>query len=387
MTPEQRETQRSISRALLSIKTKSPFFATLALFAKTVISETLPTAATDGQTIYVNPTFMASLTIEQQAGLLLHEVLHAALLHVPRRGSRDPMVWNIAADIVVNGMIANETDFTLPPGPVRDEKLEHLSVEEVYHLLLSDPSKRDLLASVYLLSGDLWGPGQMSPELSGALGDEWRAKLEEHWRNALQQAHIIAQKDGFGRVPAALQRELGAIRTAQLDWRAHLWRFLVQTPNDFAGFDRRFIGRRLYLEALQGETVQVIVAVDTSGSIGGAEMEALLGEVQGILGAYPHVRCDLYYADAACYGPYSLKAGGEIPPPEGGGGTDFRPFFEEVAKRYDEGETLLCVYLTDGYGSFPQVVPNFAVLWVVTAGGLALEQFPFGEAVRLILEN
>src|SRR5262249_10305358 len=141
------------------------------------------------------------------------------------------------------------------------------------------------------------------------------------------------------------------------------------------------------LEALQGETVQVAVAVDTSGSIGSAEIDALLGEVQGILGAYPHVRCDLYYADAACYGPYPLTAGSEIPPPVGGGGTDFRPFFEEIAKIYDENDPLLCVYLTDGYGSFPAQPPGYEVLWVVTAGGLALEQFPFGEAVRLILES
>lgn len=82
---------------------KSPFFATLALFARFIPTEIIPTTATDGKDIFYNPDFLQSLPAPQQDGLLLHEVLHAALLHVLRRGVRDAQRWNIAADIVVNG--------------------------------------------------------------------------------------------------------------------------------------------------------------------------------------------------------------------------------------------------------------------------------------------
>jgi predicted metal-dependent peptidase len=44
---------------------------------------------------------------------------------------------------------------------------------------------------------------------------------------------------------------------------------------------------------------------------------------------------------------------------------------------------MVAVYLTDGYGRFPDSAPNFPVLWVVTEHGLDLEAFPFGETVRL----
>ncbi len=46
-------------------------------------------------------------------------------------------------------------------------------------------------------------------------------------------------------------------------------------------------------------------------------------------------------------------------------------------------ETAVCIYLTDGYGDFPDAPPELPVLWVVTSGGRGLELFPFGEAVRL----
>ena len=99
---------------------KSPVFAILALFARFIPSQQVPTAATDGKDIFYNPDYLHSLPVTQQDGLLLHEVLHAALLHVPRRGVREAELWNIAADIVVNGIICKQDVFELPPGGLRD---------------------------------------------------------------------------------------------------------------------------------------------------------------------------------------------------------------------------------------------------------------------------
>ncbi len=113
-------------------------------------------------------------------------------------------------------------------------------------------------------------------------------------------------------------------------------------------------------------------------------MQLFLSEVQGILKAYPHLNCELYYADAQAYGPYPLEADSEIPPPVGGGGTSFVPFFEKVSVNRDWHSSGVCVYLTDGYGTFPQELPVLPVLWVVTPGGLDPEQFPFGETVQLL---
>ncbi len=403
--------ERIISASLLRLRMKSPFFATLALFTRVQATQTLPTAATDGQDIFINEEFVRSRSVRgaqslsspQVDALLLHEVLHAALLHVLRRGQREPMLWNVAADIVVNGMIAQHKGFELPNGGIRDPKLEHLSVEEIYEILLPNTTYYSLCELDLLTQPppDASGDGQdchgkqenpqskiQTPNSkidSGSLGQAKQASLEAHWRNAMQQAMVVARSSNSqGNIPAGIQRELGALTQAQLDWRSYLWRYLVRTPSDFTGFDRRFIGRKLYLEALEGESVQVFVAVDTSGSVRDQEMRLFLSEVLGILNAYPHLDCELYYADADAYGPYSLTNNSQIPRPVGGGGTSFVPFFEKVSASRDWYTSGVCVYLTDGYGTFPEKPPALPVLWVVTPGGLGLEQFPFGEAVRLL---
>jgi predicted metal-dependent peptidase len=183
----------------------------------------------------------------------------------------------------------------------------------------------------------------------------------------------------------ALEREVWALAAPQIDWRSYLWRYLAQTPTDFSDFDRRFVGRRLYLDTLAGESVHVHVAVDTSGSVDDGQLRDFLSEVQGILQAYPHLRCDLYYVDTEAHGPYALTPLSVIPPPVGGGGTDFRPFFERVTQASEAWTPSVSVYLTDGYGRFPDRPPTYPVLWVVTPGGLDLDEFPFGEDVRLLL--
>jgi predicted metal-dependent peptidase len=200
----------------------------------------------------------------------------------------------------------------------------------------------------------------------------------------MDQARTVARTTVAGREPAGIARELGAIGAAQLDWRTYLWRYLTQTPTDFGSYDRRFVGDELYLETLAGESARVLVAIDTSGSVAGADVQAFLGELRGILQAYPLLRCELYYADAAIYGPYALTARDPIPPPAGGGGTDFRPFLAAADQHQFAASTTVAIYLTDGYGSFPERAPRVPVLWVVTPGGRDLGQFPFGETVRLL---
>lgn len=411
-----------ISSFRLRIRMKSPFFATLSLLAHFKPTYHHPTAATDGKDIFFNPDFFASLTPAEQEGVLLHELLHAALLHVTRRGQREAILWNIAADIIVNGLIAEQNVFTLPSDALREPKWEKLSVEEIYTLLMQQENHPQL-PNFDLLSqppedaqGDKGNSNGSSDNKSkgkdtkdnnfnansnGSSDDDSTGKntednnfsslsqaqkeaLDTHWKNALQQATLIARSTNQGTLPAGLERQLKELSQAQLDWRTYLWRYLVQTPTDFQGFDRRFVGRGLYLDTIAGESVQVFVAVDTSGSVGEQELKLFLSEVQGILGAYPHLKCILYYTDAEAYGPYSLTSDSSIPQPVGGGGTSFVPFFNKVESIRDFDTQGVCVYLTDGYGTFPTDIPNLPVLWVVTPGGLDLEQFPFGEAVRLL---
>jgi predicted metal-dependent peptidase len=376
-----------LSALLMDIAKRNAFFASLTLQAKIEVSKEIPTAATDGNNIYVNPTFFARMTLPEQSGVLLHEVLHAALLHVHRRGSRDPKTWNIAADIVVNGIIMDE-GYALPDGAIAHDLYKHYGVEEVYEKLMDDAPPQD----VTMLSDDLLdsapqdaeGDGQSNAGGNDSAKRRAQATATSKWKHAMEQAKMLAQTSGQGKLPAGVTREMENLKTPQIDWRSYLWRFMVQSPTDFGGFDRRFISDGVFLEVLEALQVNVLVAIDSSGSINQRELTALASEVRAISESYPDINVTMYYADTQVYGPYELKPNAPLPAPKGGGGTDFKPFFDVLQDSMRPREYTLAIYLTDGYGDFPRTQPGVPVLWVVTPGGRKLEDFPFGEAVRLI---
>jgi predicted metal-dependent peptidase len=383
--------ERALERVLLRLRSAHPFFGALALFADLRLDDRVTTAATDGRAIWIAPSFAQPLSPEELGGVVLHELLHCALDHIPRMRTRDPRLWNCAADIVVNGMIRSDTKFLLPKGSVEDAKLAHLSVEEVYEQL---EAKAGALSSgltlVDLLPHGLADEGRSNGEAGGhaptddALSNQRMANLARHWQLARHQAAAIARRmdPNFGTTAIGASRELGRLEEPRLPWRDHLWQFVVRTPSDFSGFDRRALWRGMYLDAMDGERVNLRVAIDTSGSIDGPLLAQFLSEIGGILRAYPHLDGQLYFADAALYGPYPLDEEVLQRRPEGGGGTSFIPFFAAVERERAVPEPL-CVYFTDGYGDFPSQRPGCPVLWIVAPGGADSTAFPFGTVVRM----
>src|SRR5262249_54152492 len=149
----------------------------LSLFATFRRSESIPTAATDGTVVYYNPKFVAGLSPRKLDGLLVHEVLHAALLHAVRRGTRDPNRWDVAADVVVNGIVAEQNFLELPDGGIREPELEHLRVEEIYELISNHRLAHAHSSCLHEVPGG-GGPGAI----------ERLAQIETYWERALRQA-------------------------------------------------------------------------------------------------------------------------------------------------------------------------------------------------------
>lgn len=369
---------RRMSAAQIMVAGSNPFFSSLMMMAPTLFTSDVPTAATDGVRMFYNSQFMKKLSLREFAGVVVHEVLHAALLHLPRRGNRHPYLWNIAADIQVNSLIRSQmslqNELDLPEGVVEDETLAHLSVEEIYAVLQRNGCKKKLV----LLD--------LQSEL--ASDDIKASDLEAHWGAAMHRAMAAAASAGRGTIAENLRRAFHETYDSQLDWRSSLWRFMVRTPDDFGGFDRRHVWQGLYIETLETETVRVDVCVDTSGSIDQDLLSRFIGEVRGITRSYPSIRCRLFYSDAQCNGPFEIDADRSIPTPIGGGGTSFCPFFEQLDLLQHQSiaevdHDSLAVYFTDGDGEFPKKAPSRNVLWVVCPGGADSAKFPFGQVVRM----
>jgi predicted metal-dependent peptidase len=356
MTPDMFTAQ--LSELNLKLLRRSPFLATIALHADVRCVEETFVAATDGKCVYLTRAFFGR-GVGERLFIYAHEILHCALSHPQRRAFRDPLRWNVAADIVTNGLLA-ASDFEVPHDALRNTTLENLSVEEVYEQL------RDEVTEVVL---DLLGTGEGEAEAN---------VTREHWQGVLQRALTLSRLTQAGKQSLGAELEL-ALGKARVNWREVLARHLVTSQDDYNGFDTRLIHAGIYVETLASTSVKAAVHIDTSGSLDNAEMQGLfLAELKSLLNAYPGVEVVLTYGDSALYGPYELTQDTEIPPPQGGGGTSFVPFFTHHG---DLDSNTPRIIFTDGYGDFP-VSCDAPCLWFVTEGGLPSPRFPFGEVIR-----
>ena len=384
----------TISKCIIQVKRECHFFGALMLFAEIHPDKSIDTAATDGKKIMVNENFLASLKSSEQNALLLHEVLHMALLHVTRRGQRDGYVWNIAADIVVNDLIIRNTKFKLPQGAIIEKRYKDKSVEHIYEdLLKKNKYKKIKFESSMIDILDKQQEGEDQDASDKKLTEAEIEEVESFWRDKLEVLKNADQFDsknnGQGSIPGGMGIEIESILEPEVDWRHALWKYVGKTPADFDDLDRRFFYRGLYLEGLLTEALEVSVCIDTSGSVSDTLLEQFLAELKGILRSYPHVKCDLFYGDTELFGPYPIQTIEETPKAMGRGGTSFRPFFKYLQNNQNNlmGAHKVSIYFTDGYGDFPSKEPEDPTMWLVCKDGLESKEFPFGEVVRISTES
>jgi predicted metal-dependent peptidase len=429
--PSLNSTAQKLTRGRVQILLSQPFFGTLCSRLKLTPGD-LPTMATDGSRTVYNPAFVDQLKPAELEGTLAHEVLHCALGHHCRRGERDPRLWNEAADLAINPILISN-GFTLPAGALIDPAFTNLSAEEIYARLLrkrtegggasrqapkqtndgggatagpqqthgtapsnakSDSSGQPAPGQDGQTTGEVAGP---EPSRSGGFGEVVDAtdeqgqtaspaekrRQEHEWSIAAEQA--LRSAKACGNDPAGIGRPLTETRQSQQDWRAILHDFVAATaPCDYCWTppNRRYVASGLYLPSVERRGLgEIVIAVDTSGSIGQLELEQFAGEISAISEEVQPEAIHVVYCDAAVQSNQEFTASEPVRlEPKGGGGTDFRPVFQWVAENAIAPVCL--IYLTDlCCDSFPET-PEYPVLWVTDFRRTA----PFGERVRIGLE-
>jgi hypothetical protein len=96
--------------------------------------------------IYINPT--ARLSPEENRFVIAHELLHAGLQHAERRQGRDPYLWNIACDYVINGWLNEMQVGEMPQGCLYDVLYKDWSAESIYEELIKNLRKNQILYEV-----------------------------------------------------------------------------------------------------------------------------------------------------------------------------------------------------------------------------------------------
>jgi predicted metal-dependent peptidase len=367
VTVDTKKMQTKLAKAKTALILEHPFVGTVALGMPFILSEDIPTAATNGKRVMFNPTFVDELTDEEVKFVVAHECLHPMLEHNFRRGDRDPRKWNQAADYVINKLLVDEGIGKMPKMGLLDDNIYqagHGTSDGIYNILPDNPDGNDPL--------DNCEDGEGSPAEQAQQQAEWKVKVAQ----AAQAAKMM------GKVSASMQRLIDDVLQPKVDWREVLQRFIVKCKTDqrtFARFNRRFIPQGLYLPTTTGESLgELVFAIDCSGSIDQHTVNQFAAEIRNVKDDLNPARVHVLYFDSEVshvesYGPddaLDIK-------PHGGGGTDFAPVFEKIEQL--GVDPVAVVFLTDLCCNSFGNQPACPVLWVTTEAGEA----PFGEVVEM----
>lgn len=393
---------------------------------------------TDGRKLYYNPRWIGSLSQAQAQFALAHEALHCALGHFARRGSRVQRRWDLACDFAINPLLLDE-GLKPPLGAQVLDLYRGMAAEEIYPCI-ADTLDREPFDN-HLWDGDDAGQasggrgeadtqgsddaatqqaGQQgqsasqtkpetelnaggvtpqhpavspSSEASDApdtdappppLSAQQKEQLQQQWQRHLAAAAQRARD--AGKLGGALSRLTDAALAPQVSWRAALAHYLSQAARDDYTWLRPSrrngeVAGDAILPSLRSHSGDIVVALDTSGSIDDADLAQFAGELNVIKGTLP-VRLTLLACDAtlAADAPWVTEAWEDFRLPRqfaGGGGTSFAPVFEWVEPQGAQPDAL--VYFTDGQGHIPAVPPHYPVLWLIKGKA----PVPWGRRIQL----
>lgn len=414
-------------------------------------SDAVPYGATDGATLLLNRDGLNKLASKPNgagliAFLLVHEALHALLGHGWRLAKLpDHNTANIAADYVINAMIANRNReigkeiFPFINGVLLDEKLSgDNSVEQLYRILskpqqnqeptnpkpqqdndTNDDNNNDSEDSDS--EGDQEGDqgsdtsnpdsggdsdadsdiGDSQQDLSDFVGTGAPDTFEPQAEDGETQQEVIdrieeandsifiadeidrRQQGDNGTTASRLQ---GQRTSSSLSWPDLLREWLTKKSRN--GWDAPFnnpiyqttglvcAGRRTR------NAGEVVLVIDSSGSIGQRTYDRFLSEAQAVLDDLKPDKLHLLSVSHVVADAVTLEVGDTVPSKlKGGGGTKFKPAFDWVAKHAYDVDVM--VYLTDGYSNDLSDITNvdFPLLWLST--GERASKFRAGEVIEI----
>ncbi len=352
--------------ARIGLLLKQPFFGNLATRLTLVnADEWCSTAATDGLKFYYNSRFVMMLRPKEVEFLVGHEVLHVVYDHIGRRDNRDPQLFNIANDYAVNADLKRHKvgDFITTVPCLYEAKYDGKSSEEIYDDLMKNVQKISIDDLIDQMiddhmdgegddsdsdgDGDKEGKGKR-PTMSAEERERVRQEVKQAILNAAQQAEA-------GQLPKGVERMIKQMTDPIMPWRE-----LIQTNltsairSDYSWM--RPSRRSWHMDAVMpgmnpGEEIDVVVAIDMSGSISNKQAQQFLGEIAGMMEAFDGYKVHVFCFDTDVYNPADFNSENmdtiDNYEPAGGGGTDFDAIFDYLKREGNVPKRL--IVFTDGY--------------------------------------
>lgn len=370
--------EERLSKAVVAIM-GHPRYTALAgvlMIGEKTIEDDVPTACTNGRDVKYGRAFVDGLTDAELRGLVLHEdeghKLHRHLEIWKWMYEIDPHLANCACDYVINIKIVDDNRqdgfAALPEGGLVDERFRGMDSAQVFNILRKEQDEQ---------SQDDQGGGSQDNESEGdgepssspgggsagldehdwegaqSLSDEDKRELARDIDEAIRQGAMAAGKMG-----GTGNRDLDELLQPQIDWREVLREFIQNTcaGNDYSTYarpNRRLMSQGIIMPSGISEQVgELVIAIDTSGSIGQRELTAFLSEVKGVCDTVKPDKLRLLYWGSSvvgdeAYDMHELDSLVKSTKPMGGGGTDVNCVTQYMT---DEGiKPQACIVLTDGY--------------------------------------
>jgi len=425
--------EEKLIKGRIQLGKQSPFFSYLVMYLDFIEEERVGSCGVDGLgSLYYNSEFIHSLSEKEVKGVLCHEVMHIALEHMGRVGGREKQLSNIAQDLVINDilltdgmslpkavLIPQNHTFSFPDLSGKEHTIDNIDEkcwEQIYAELkkFADKVRKELLKQLEKMEGSdvmysndegsgkgdkkknskkgcigLGGEGKQGkqakgkgtkPQSSGA------KKKKKNWKKILSEAHTHAKMQG--NIPAGIDRLVEEILDSKVRWREVLYKFITnELPHDYSYSrpSRRSRATGIYMPHMTKESIDVVIAVDTSGSIGQKELSQFLGEIISIAKSFENISMTLVVCDCKIQNVLEVRNGSiekiRNLKMTGGGGTSHLPVFKWIED--NKPNSKVCVCFTDGYTDFPKEAPyGLKTLWVIPEEYKGIEKnIPFGEVI------
>ena len=361
-------------------------YSGLLMVGAVTVNDECPTAMTNGRDVIYGRAFIDSLTDQEVRGLVLHENKHKMYQHLftwRKLYEEDAQLANQACDYVINLEIHDLDPYgsfiALPKCGLYDECYRGLDSGEVFAKLKQD--KQDGKGE----GKDGESMDEHDWEGAKALDADEKEALTKEIDGAIRTGALLAGKQG-GNVDVGFE----AMMTSKVDWKEQLREFVSNVcagkgDSTWAKPNRRWIQQDMYMPSQISESIGgIVVAIDTSGSIGSAEITKSLSELVTICNNVTPEKVDLLYWDTNVAAHEQYREGdydGMIAStkPKGGGGSSSLCVFEHIAT--NKIEPVVCILITDGWVEFPSTAPPYPVIWVMVDNKHTVP--PFGSVIRV----
>jgi predicted metal-dependent peptidase len=379
ITPEQLDEMRvevldRIIVARVGLLLRHPFFGNMATRLRILSADDwCPTAAVDGRNLYFNTQFFNAMSNKEIEFVIAHEILHCVFDHLERREDRNPLIYNISADYIVNNTLVRDRIGEIPKlvDCFQDFKYDGWTSEEVYDELFKKYDEEELQKLGELLDEHLdWGEdgdgnegGNEGEEGEDSNGNKTSKKRPSYSKEDLRKIRdevkenmlSAAQSAGAGNVPSGVARMIKELTEPKMNWRELLRQQIQSTiRNDFTFSrpSRKGWHTGAILPGMNFDTtIDICIALDMSGSIGNSQAQDFLGEIKGIMDEFKDYNIKLWCFDTKVYNEQDFSADGgedlldyEI---KGGGGTDFMANWKYM--KDNDIQPKKFIMFTDGY--------------------------------------